>query len=423
MGAADAAAAPCHNDRVATPDIPQLKRSLSLPILSFYGIGTILGAGIYVLVGKVAGVAGMAAPFAFLLAGTLVLFSAFSYAELSSRFPKSAGEAIYVEEGLGLAPLAMAVGLLIVSIGVVSTATLVHGFVGYLQVFLPWPDTAIIVTLTLGMAALVGWGIRQSALVASLMTLAELFGLLLVLWVARDAFGDLPARAGELLPGPDPTVAAGILAGSFIAFYAFIGFEDIVNVAEEVAEPERNLPRAIFIAWLVTGLLYLAVSTVAVLAMVPTELAASDAPLALLYERLTGKAPVVLTVISLVSVVNGALIQLIMASRVLYGMSRRGWLPACLGRVNRHTHTPLLATALITGAILVMALWLPLVSLAKLSSLITLTVFTLVNLSLWRVKRRQPAASGWSAPYWVPVAGFFVTLTFAVYQLLDWTTG
>jgi amino acid transporter len=396
---------------------------MSLTLLSFYGIGTILGAGIYVLVGKVAGIAGMAAPFAFLLAGILVLFSAFSYAELSSRFPKSAGEAIYVQEGLGLTPLAIAVGLLIVSIGVVSTGTLVHGFVGYLQVFLPWPDTAIIVALMLAMTALVGWGIRQSALAASLMTLVELFGLLLVLWVARDAFGELPARAGDMLPTLDVTVWAGILAGSFISFYAFIGFEDIVNVAEEVDEPERNLPRAIFIAWFVTTLLYLAVSTVSVLALPSVELAESDAPLALLYERLTGRAPVVLTVISLVSVLNGALIQLIMASRVLYGMSRRGWLPACFGRVNRHTRTPLVATMAIAAVTLAMALWLPLLSLAKLSSLVTLTVFTLVNLSLWQVKRHRPAAPGWSTPYWVPVAGFLVTLTFTLYQFIGWVTG
>lgn len=389
-------------------------------MLSFYGIGTILGAGIYVLVGEVAGVAGMATPWAFLVAAGLVLFSAFSYAELSGRFPRSAGEAVYVQEGIAWTPLAVAVGLLIVSIGIVSTATLLHGFVGYLQVFLPLPDPAVITLLVVVLGLVVGWGIRQSALIASLMTVVELGGLLLVLWVTRDVLATLPQRAPELLPAADPLLAAGVLGGAFVAFYAFIGFEDIVNVAEEVREPRRNLPRAILIAWGVTTLLYLAVSTAVVLALPPSALAGSDAPLALVYQHQTGRTPLLLSGISLVSVLNGALIQVIMASRVLYGMSRQGWLPALLGRVHPRTHTPLVATALVSGAILAMALWLPLLSLARLTSLITLTVFTLVNLALWRVKARSPATDGFRVPRWVPAGGVLVNLAFIGYQLWHW---
>lgn len=397
--------------------VPQLARDLSLLTLSFYGIGTIVGAGIYVLIGKVAGAAGMATPWAFLVAAVLVLFSAFSYAELSARFPQSAGEAVYIKEGFGFAPLAATVGLLIVSIGVVSTATLLHGFVGYLQVFWPGAGQGSIVVLVLMLGLVAAWGIRQSALIASAMTVVELFGLLLMLWVTRDQLASLPMRAGELLPHVDAVAAGGILAGAFIAFYAFVGFEDIVNVAEEVREPGRTLPRAILIAWSVTTLLYLAVGVAAVLALPPVQLAASDAPLALVYEHQTGQVPLVLTGITLVSVLNGALIQVVMASRVLYGMSRRGWLPAALGQVNARTRTPLVATVLVSAAILAMALWLPLLSLAKLTSLITLTVFTLVNLALWRVKRHQGAATDFSVPRWVPVAGAGVNLVFLLSQL------
>jgi amino acid transporter len=407
---------------VTAPDTPQshvqLKRGLSLLLLSFYGIGTILGAGIYVLVGKVAGAAGMAAPLAFLTAAVLVLFSAFSYAELSARFPKSAGEAIYVSEGLGWSPLAILVGLMIVAIGVVSTGTLLHGFVGYVQVLLPVPGPLVITLLVLLLAGVVGWGISQSAWIAGLMTVVEIFGLLLVLWVARDAFGSVPAHVGELLPITDITVAAGVLAGAFVAFYAFIGFEDIVNVAEEVRDPQRNLPRAILIAWLVTTVLYLAVATVSVLTLDRDALAGSDAPLALIYEQVTGQTPLVLTAIGLVSVLNGALIQVIMASRVLYGMSRRGWLPAVLGRVHPTTRTPLISTAVVSALILAMALWLPLPSLAKISSLITLTVFTLVNLALLRLKLRQPAVQTFSVPIWVPAVGALVNVVFVGFQLL-----
>jgi len=403
---------------VTTAEPTELKRTLSLLVLVFYGIGTIVGAGIYVLVGEVAGAAGMSAPLAFVVAAILVLFSAFSYAELAARFPKSAGEAIYVQEGLGLTSLAIVVGLGIVSIGIISTATLVHGFVGYLQVFLPLPRPAVIVTLVLLLGLIVAWGIQQSAVIASLMTVVELFGLLLVLWVTRAAWGGLPARLPEMLPSFDATIVAGILLGAFIAFYAFVGFEDIVNVAEEAREPERNLPRAILTAWAVTTVLYLTVSTASVLVLAPADLKQSQAPLAAVYAQATGKEPLALTAIGLVSVLNGALIQIIMASRVLYGMARRGWLPQRLGDVHGLTHTPLLATAVITCAILVFALWLPLLSLAKLTSLITLSVFTLVNLSLWRLKARQPLGAGLTVPYWVPVTGFFVNLAFISYQIM-----
>lgn len=404
-----------------TPQPPvQLKRGLSLLLLSFYGIGTILGAGIYVLVGKVAGAAGLATPLAFLIAAVLVLFSAFSYAELSARFPKSAGEAVYISEGLGWSWLAVLVGLMIVGIGVTSTATLLHGFVGYVQVLLPLPGPLVITLLVLLLAGVVGWGISQSAWIAGLMTVVEIFGLLLVLWVARDAFGGVPDQLGALLPLTDLTLAAGVLAGAFVAFYAFIGFEDIVNVAEEVREPERNLPRAILIAWLVTTVLYLAVATVSVLTLDRAALSGSDAPLALIYQSVTGRTPVVLTAIGLVSVLNGALIQVIMASRVLYGMSRRGWLPTVLGRVHPTTRTPLIATGLVSAVILAMALWLPLLSLAKLSSLITLTVFTLVNLALLRLKLSQPAVQTFTVPVWVPALGVLVNVAFMASQLFGW---
>ena len=153
---------------------PTLKRSLSLPLVTFYGIGTILGAGIYVLVGKVAGAAGMHTPVAFLLASLLILPSAFSYAELVARFPRSAGEAIYVQEGLGWPPLSILVGLLIVSLGVLSTATLVHGLVGYLNVFFALPDTAVIIAAVLLMGAVVAWGISESVMLATLMTIVEI---------------------------------------------------------------------------------------------------------------------------------------------------------------------------------------------------------------------------------------------------------
>lgn len=396
-----------------------LKRSLSLPLVTFYGIGTILGAGIYVLVGKVAGYAGMFTPLAFLVASLLAALSAFSYAELSARFPKSAGEAVYVQEGLGWRHLSIVVGVAIVLSGTISMATLVHGFVGYFQVFFNVPAELVIIFLTLVLGLVVAWGINESVIIASLMTLLEIGGLVLILWVGHPHLADLPARWPDMLPPLELSAWAGIMAGSFIAFYAFIGFEDIVNVAEEVRNPHRNLPRAIVIALIVTTLFYFAVAIVSILTLTPEQLSRTDAPLAELYRSVTGREPIVITIISLVSVLNGALIQIIMASRVLYGMSRQGWLPPFLGQVNVVTRTPLAATGIITALVLLFALWLPLVSLAKLTSFIILIVFALINLSLWQIKIRAPQPEDIRAvPLWVPIIGFFFSGAFVFYQLI-----
>ncbi len=396
-----------------------LKRSLSLWLITFYGVGTILGAGIYVLIGKVAAAAGLYAPMAFLVAAVLAGLSAFSYAELSARFPKSAGEALYVQEGLGLRGLSILVGGLIILTGIVSAATIANGFVGYLHVFVAVPDWLAIALVVLGLGALAAWGISESVIAATVITLLEIGGLLFILFIAGDSLGQLPERLPELLPPLDAGIWQGILLGAALAFYAFIGFEDMVNVAEEVKDPQRNLPRAILLALGISTLLYLLVALTAVLAMPPQELAASRAPRAAIYTHSTGESAMIISLISLFAVVNGALIQIIMSSRVLYGMSRTGWLHAALGVVHPFTRTPLLATALVTLVVLALALWLPLETLARITSFIVLVVFSLINLSLLRIKRRDPRPAGIrTIPGWVPWAGFSASSAFVIYQLL-----
>lgn len=401
------------------PEHTSLKRAFSLPLLTLYGLGTILGAGIYVLLGEVAGRAGMHAPLAFLLAAVLAGFSAFSYAELSARFPLSAGEAVYVQRAFGRRWLALAVGLCIVAIGVVSTATLLNGFAGYLQALLPLPAWLLIVAVLTMLAGLAGWGISQSAWVAALTTLIGVAGLLWIIaagWPSATHWPELLQQA--LLPDFELVTAAGILGGAFIAFYAYVGFEDIVNVAEEVREPSRDLPRAVVLALLISTLLYMLVALVALTVLPPGALAASEAPLALVYRQATGSEPVLISVIGMVAVINGALIQIVMASRVLYGMATQGWLPSGLAAVHPVTRTPLRSTALVSGVILVLALWLPLLTLAELTSFITLTVFSLINLALWRIKRRDPRPVGIVVyPQWLPFCGFMLSLAFLLWQL------
>jgi len=397
----------------------QLRRALSLPLITLYGLGTIIGAGIYVLTGKVAGVAGMYAPFAFAAAGVVALFTALSFAELSSRYPKSAGEALYVHEGFRRQWLSLGIGLALAAAGMVSAATLANGFVGYLHLFLPAPPWMIVCVLVLALGLLAAWGIFESVLVATATTLVEVAGLLLIVAVAGGSFGELPARLPELLPPLEPAAWRGVLLGAFLAFYAFLGFEDMVTVAEEVREPRRNLPLAILLATGGATVLYMLIALAAVLSVPPAELAQSEAPLAVIYERATGASPWFIGLIGLVAAINGALIQIIMGSRILYGMAREGWLPRRLDYVHPRTQTPLATTAIMALGVLLLALWLPLVTLAKATSFILLAVFALVNLALVRIKRRAPAPAGVvTVALWVPLAAFALTSAILAFQLL-----
>jgi len=398
-----------------------LRRALSLPLVTFYGLGNILGAGIYVLIGKVVGEAGLFAPLSFLLAALIASLTAFTYAELSARYPLSAGEAVYVREGLGIRLLPAVVGILIVLAGIVSAATIMRGFAGYLQVFVPVPASIAIPLMLLLLGGLAVWGIAESVAAAALVTVVEVAGLLLIIGIATPGVGVLNTVLAEGLPPlTEITVLPGIIMGAFLAFYAFIGFEDMVNVAEEVRQPERNLPRAILLALLISSVLYLLVSLAAITSLPVDRLAAADAPLAVLYETVTGREPVLITLISMIAVVNGALIQIIMASRVCYGMARMHWLPACFGRVNPRLQTPVMATVTVTVLVLLAALWFPIEALAKATSFFLLVVFALVNLSLWRLKGRIATGryDAFHVPRWVPAAGFFASMVFVVLQAL-----
>ena len=396
----------------------ELRRSLSLPLITFYGLGTILGAGIYVLVGKVAGAAGIYAPVSFALAAVTAGLSAFTYMELCSRYPLSGGAAVYTQKGFGLRWLSILVGFLIVLSGLVSAATISRGFVGYFRVFFEVPEAMIIIGVVIAIALLAAWGIAQSVAATAVATIIEVGGLLLIIGVAYASFGALPERLPELVPPIELVAWQGIFLGSFLAFYAFIGFEDMVNVAEEVKNPERTLPRAILIAIVISTALYLAVSLAAVLVLPLDQLSASEAPLALMFEQATGASPKVMASISLFAVINGALVQIIMAARMLYGMSREGWLPKGIGKLNARTQTPIFATILVSLAVLVLALALPLVTLAKVTSFAVLAVFAIISLALIRLKHAgPPAGNTYTAPAWVPYASLSSALALLALQV------
>jgi len=381
-----------------------LQRSIGPVLLCLYGLGNILGAGIYVLVGEVAGQAGGMAPLAFLVAGGVAALSALSYAELSARYPVSAGEAVWVQEAFGKKSVSVITGLLIATAGLTSSAALARGFAGYLHVVFPVPQVAAILALVVVLGALAAWGVNESMRVAATLTIVETVGLVLVITVAGGTLAEDSAVLQTI--SYDEVGLHGITAGAFLAFFAFIGFEDMVNVAEEVKDPQRTMRIAIVAALAISTILYVLVAAVSVLIVDPAQLALDTAPLALVYRSAGGPVPGILGWIGMAAVVNGVLVQIIMASRVTYGMSRQGWIPPFFGRINARTQTPIVATALVSVVVLVLALSVELSGLARMTSTLILTIFVLVNIALLIMKRRGPTPPGISpVPMWLPVLG------------------
>ncbi|MDH3644274.1 MAG: APC family permease [Gammaproteobacteria bacterium] len=398
---------------------PKLKRALTLPMLTLYGLGTTIGAGIYALLGEIAGVAGYGAPFSFLVASLVAGFTACSFAELAARYPRAAGAALYVQRGFDVDKLSTLVGLLVVASGLVSAAALVNGFNGYLQAFFALDRGLVIVVVCLLLGALAAWGIVESVAVAALITLVEIGGLAIIIAVGADKFTLLGDRWVDFVPGMDSAGWAGVMIGVTLAFYAFIGFEDMVDIAEEVKDVRRNMPRGILLTLGISSLLYFVLMVTALLSLSPAELSASAAPMATLFEANTGSKPVVIGFIAMFAIINGALIQLVMVSRVLYGLSSRGQLPSWFARVNAATRTPLIATIVGTLALILLALAGRLAGLAATTSMIMLTIFTFVNLALWRIKGRESEPPDILAfPRFVPIAGAVLSAGFVIREVV-----
>lgn len=406
----------------------QLKRTLGLPLLTLYGLGTILGAGIYVLIGKVATTSGLYAPLAFLVAAILAGLSGYCYSGLSSRYPQSAGEVAYIQAAFNIQLLSRVIGWMVILTGIVSAATISNGFVGYLSVFMDAPRFTSISLLILALFLIAIWGVAESVIVTAIVTVIGISGLIMVLVLAGDSLGQLPQRAHELVPAiGDGAAWFGILLGAFLAFYAFIGFEDMVNMAEEVIEPKHTLPKAILAALLISTVLYALVAVVAILAMPLEALQQSQAPMSDILMHcdwiFAQQASQVIGAISLVAVINGALVQIIMGARVLYGMGRQNLAPRWLGQVNERLQTPVIATAIISVVIWLFAIALPLATLAKITSFIIIVVFLMVNLSLLVIVKRekQIPEDAMAIPLYIPILASVMCVLFLgvqIYQML-----
>lgn len=378
-----------------TDDAHALKRELGLLECTLMGVGVILGAGIYALVGKTAGLAGDAVWISFLLAAAVASLTGLSYAELAALIPRAGGEYHYALRAFGRRAAFMVTWLLLVGLGIASAAVAL-GFGGYLQVLTGTPPVPGALLLIAACAGLLLYGVKASARVAVLCTGLELTGLLAVLWVGLPHLGEV-----DLLTMPRGW--EGIGAAAALIFFAFIGFEEIVQLAEEVREPERNMPRALLLSIAITTALYVGVALAAISVLGWERLGASDSPLAEVLAATGGsEAGAAMSVIALFSTGNTVLILLLSASRLLYGMAEDGSLPAGLARVSTEQRTPWVATLLVAGvAALIAAAFERIEVVASLTNFAIFVTFILINAAVIALRLREPDAP---RPFRVPLS-------------------
>jgi len=395
----------------------KLKKQIKLIPLILYGVGTILGAGIYVIISEVAMTAGSQFPLSFVVASIVAIFAGLSYAELSSRFPKSAGEAVYVNQAFHNKFLNISIGYAVAFTGMITAATILKGFHGYLEVFISMPGwiAASIMTFTLGMVAIKG--IKESVYLISIITMIEVLGLFLVIYFGSTHYDRFPELVQQWkVVGFN----SSIFMGAFIAFFSFVGFEDMVNTAEEVIDAPNVMPKAILWAIIISTVIYFLVTVTCALSLSVEELNSSSAPLVLVISKNSNMSPKIMGVIALVSIVNGALVQMVMVSRMFYGMGKIGVAPRVFSKISSKTNTPIVSTVFTVLIIWFFAILFPIGNLAKATSLIIVCVFSVICLSLIKIKldKKSPKAK-FQVSIIVPVIGGVVCLLFLGNYILN----
>ena len=399
-----------------------LKRHIGLFALVVYGVGDILGAGIYALIGKAAGEMGNSIWLAFLASMVTAGLTGLSYASLGSRYPRAGGASFFTHHAFKSNFLAYVVGLAALSSGVTSMAAGSRAFAGYFTSLVSAiPVDLVVVVFCLVVASVVIRGIRESMWMNMLCTFIELGGLLLVIVVGMKFLGSVDYTSAVTVSNPtgDLTISL-ILSGAVLTFYSFVGFEDIINVSEEVKSPESNMPKGILLAVLIASTIYITISLIAVSVIPAVELAASSAPLVDVVKRAAPWfPPIAFAFIAMFAVANTALLNFIMGSRLLYGMANQGLMPKVLGKVSRRS-TPYISALAVLGFMLVLALTGNIASLARATSVLLLICFILVNLSLIVLKHRKGEAKGrFEVPYVVPVLGTLVCALMLSYAKIE----
>lgn len=399
---------------------PQLKRSITTSQLALYALGSMLGSGIYALIGKAASNVGNAVWLSFLVALVAALLTALSYASLGSRYPRAGGAAYVTQRAYGIPLLSFVVGLALVCSGLSSVATQSKVFADNIHKLAggSLPVEGIALGFILILSGIVFRGIQESMQVNVVCTIIEALGLLIVIGCGASYWGSV-----DLLEVPaekaDTSLIYLVMLGSALTFFAFIGFEDTVNVAEEVKDPQTTIPLALMMATAAAAVLYIAVAVTAVSVVPWRELAAAPAPLAAVMERAAPSFPSgIMTFITIFAVANTALVNYVTASRLLYGMSRQGLLPDKLGIVHAVRQTPHFAIAALLCVLIPLALTGTAKALAEATVLLLLFVFAVVNGALFILKRRPGEAPGrFEVPLLVPAAGAIVCVILVAFRV------
>lgn len=401
-------------------DSEGLARRIGLFALIVYGVGDMIGAGIYGTIGVAAGRMGNAVWLAFLVSMVAALLTGLSYASLASRYPRAAGAAYVTNRAFGWPFLAYLVGLTVVCSGLTSMAAGSRVFAETLRPFVGLPPAGVLFVGFLIVLTLINlWGIRECVWVNMVCTAVEVGGLIFIIYIAAPYLGsvdylEVPPDAGGLsLPL--------VLTGAVLTFYAFVGFEDLLNLSEEVKDPQRTMPWGIILAVLATTIIYVLVSVAAVSVVPYARLGdlANGAPMTQITREAAPWLPAhTFTFITLFAVTNTALMNFIMGSRLMYGMARQGLLPRLLGSVHHRRKTPHIAIYTLAIIVATLAFIGDIKDLASATSLLLLTVFGLMNISLIILKLRPGEAKGkFEVPMVVPILGALVCAVLIISRL------
>lgn len=391
-------------------DSGHLLRVLTFWPLLFYGLGVIIGAGIYVALGEVITRAGPAAPLSFLVAGLCAALTGVCYAELAGRYPEAAGAAAYVKKAFSSDVLGLAVGLATTIAAALSAAAIAHGAVSYVDELLPFSSIIAVAALVICFGVLSAYGVKASVGIAAILGGLELLGL-----IASFGMGLYRAEMFELTPWVTSAKQdwSGIAAGAFVAFFAYVGFETLANMAEEVREPEKTVPKAIVVAVACSLVIYAAVSFSAVIGG-----AVGDSPLASLFK---GHWAIAFSIGVFFTIANGTLVQINMLSRLFYGMAHLGELHRAFAKINKKTGTPIVAIVVATLIILLASILLNFKSLLAIVNFLTLAIFIAVDLALMKLQHSEPKKEGFRAPRWVPLAAVVLSIVMVIAELNSWS--
>ena len=374
----------------------ELKRHMGLFHLTMYGVGLILGAGIYVLIGEAAGFAGNSMWISFLLGAIVAIFAGLSYSELSALFPKAAAEYTFVKYAFKNNFFAFLIGWFTAITSIIVASTVSLGFGGYLTQFIDLPIT-IGAVLLIGILSIVNFiGIKESAWANTIFAIITAAGLALIIFLG---FTMEPVESIDYLEMPNGV--SGIILAFILIFFAFIGFEDMANVAEEVRRPHKTIPKAILLSIVITGVIYILVSLSVVRILNWEELSVSSAPLADVAHAVLGiNGSVTLSLIALFATASTVLITLVAGARILYGMAKNNSLPQLLGKIHPKTNTPWIAVVVILVTSIGFAFVGDIVIIANIVVFAIVITFAVINLAVIVLRYTEPELK---RPFKVPV--------------------